>query len=139
MPKIKTPLEKLRDKAWKLQSEYVRRFYADWRGWVRCFTCLAIRHYKEMQAGHYKHKYLDFDMRNIHPQCDSCNRWAYGKAPEYKRNLVFTYGEEVLKEIDSGVKEEKIRVEKLGYAYTTEELNQIIEDLKEKIKCLPNS
>jgi len=117
-------------------SIYIRRKYADWKGEVRCFTCYFVGPWKELQAGHYKHKYLDFDEKNIHPQCDVCNRWSYGRPGVYKQRLIQTYGEEHLTYLDEGVKKEKQRIEKKGYAYTKAELEVKIEDLTEKINVL---
>jgi hypothetical protein len=117
-------------------SIYIRRKYADWKGEVQCFTCFFFGPWTELQAGHYKHKYLDFDEKNIHPQCDVCNRWSYGRPGVYKQRLVATYGEEVLIYLDNEVKKEKQRIDKLGYSYTKTELEAIIIDLQIKIKVL---
>ena len=126
----------LHKKAWKLQSILTRRSNADWRGIVHCFTCYWHGDWKEAQAGHYKHGVLDFNPKNVHVQCDVCNRWSYGRPKLYRQRLVETYGEEVIDYLDEEAKQEKQRIDKLGYAYTPEELEAIIENLTQQIDAL---
>jgi hypothetical protein len=117
-------------------SVYIRRKYADWKGNVQCFTCYWQGPWKEAQAGHFKHKYQDFNEKNIHPQCDMCNRWSYGRPNVYKQQLIKKYGESALTEIEELVKKERLRIDKKGYAYTKTELEKIIKDLTKKIGAL---
>ena len=46
-------------------------------GFCECVTCGSIKHYKEMQGGHYygRKEVLRFKLyeENIHPQCAYCN------------------------------------------------------------------
>jgi hypothetical protein len=78
----------LHQKAWDLFSVFIRTSYADkFTGYVQCYTCPAIKHWKEMDAGHYIHSKLDFDIRNIHPQCRQCNGFRRGRLDVYGERL----------------------------------------------------
>ena len=88
-------LKSLRKKAWKLQSELIRRYEKG-----ICFTCGDTRSWKEQQAGHYIHKdCLDFDLVNIHCQCVRCNKWLHGNSGVYAERLIAEYGEAAIMEL----------------------------------------
>jgi len=75
MPKSKT--KRLKDKLWKLVSEYVRRRHADSNGYVACYTCGTIKHWKEGDAGHGiagRKNMVLFDLEVLRFQCKNCNR-----------------------------------------------------------------
>jgi hypothetical protein len=80
--KKKPTLKSLKNKAWKLCSEYVRRKDADAGGFCGCYTCGAPIHWKlEAQAGHAiggrtNSVLLDVDI--IRPQCVACNVFRRG-------------------------------------------------------------
>jgi hypothetical protein len=73
LPTIKS----LREKAWKLMSEYSRRKDADDEGFTACFTCGVTGQWTEFDAGHLWHaskqNWVTYDSRNIHAQCRRCN------------------------------------------------------------------
>jgi hypothetical protein len=92
------------NKLWKLVSEYTRRRSANKDGYVRCFTCEKIDHWKNMDAGHFIDKSicgaeLYFDERNLRPQCTRCNRYLSGAKDVYARELVRAYGAKILDEL----------------------------------------
>jgi len=63
-------LKSLRTKAWKLQSEYIRRSEHG-----ICYTCGMRDKWQNQQAGHYIHKdCLDFDSE-ISLSMPRCNKW----------------------------------------------------------------
>ena len=82
----------IHDRVWKLMSKYIRLKYADKQGKCRCYTCDEIKDWKELQAGHFKHDRLDFDERNLKPQCVRCNHFNSGKLDVYAENLIKDYG-----------------------------------------------
>ena len=131
MNKAKT-LKKLNNKAWKLMSEWIRRRAADWRGFVMCVTCSKsfIWDSGQIHAGHWIHDKLDYDERNVHPQCRKCN-YKYNKNVNtmYAIFMAKTYGAKGMAKIrrDADTK---------GNLYTYQELNEIIENLKVKIASL---
>mgnify|MGYP001392115687 CR=1 FL=1 len=104
----------LHKKAWKIQSEYIRRLANG-----VCFTCGEKRHWKEQQAGHYIHKdCLDFDSINIHCQCVRCNKWLHGNSGVYAERLIAEYGEQAVAEL-------RVRAEKI-MKFTVGELENLI-------------
>lgn len=89
---IKRSRPYLKKRAWKAWSVFIRTKYADKFGYVVCYTCPTKKHFREMHAGHYKHGRLDFDERNIHPQCPQCNKWNHGRLDVYGERLTKELG-----------------------------------------------
>ncbi len=85
-------LKSLIKRAWKLQSEYIRRIENG-----ICFCCGIRKPWKQMDTGHYIHKdCLDFDLVNLHCQCSRCNRFLHGNLGVYAERLISEYGEEAI-------------------------------------------
>lgn len=110
-------------KAWKIFSIRVRKEEADFAGYVKCCSCgeAYIWNSGEIHAGHWVHDKLDFDKRNVHPQCYKCNlKWNWKKATTgYAIYMAKRYGYEEMERI-------KADAVKKGNNYSIEELNQII-------------
>ena len=100
----KVTLPYVRNKVlWPLVSKFVRLSAADWKGYVACVTCGIVKHWKEMQAGHFnpgRTNSIIFDVRGIHPQCYQCNVGKKGNPREYDAYMRKTYGDEIVKELD---------------------------------------
>ena len=113
---------KLMKAAWKKFSIHVRKSVADWRGYVACVTCGKVYKWDSgmIHAGHWIHDKLDFDPRNIHPQCRDCN-YKYNKNANisYAIFMARTYG---IKEMEAIKK----LAQKKGNNYSTKELKKII-------------
>ena len=109
-------------KAWKVFSIWVRKSNADWRGYVKCITCgmSYIWNSGDIHAGHWIHDKLDFDERNVHPQCKNCN-YKYNKNTNtaYAVYMARTYGSEEMENI------RKYAYEK-GNDYSISELEEVI-------------
>lgn len=95
----------LKAKLWKVFSEWIRRRGADYRGYVNCFSCNALKHWKEMDAGHFIPKSicgigLYFDEQNVNPQCTRCNRYMHSNGSAYATNLVRKYGPQILDKLE---------------------------------------
>jgi len=118
----------LHKKAWKLMSEWIRRKDANLDGYNECYTCGHIKHYKEMNAGHFKHDRLDFDLRNLKCQCVNCNQHNSGRLDVYAEHLIRDYGLEWFNKLVQDAWSHK--------GYSVEDLTAIIEDLKIKISKL---
>lgn len=105
-------------KAWKLWSEYVRCVSRPEVKTVYCFTCSKPMNPKEAHAGHFHHNKLDFDWRNVHPQCPGCNTYKHGNLAIYAERL-----------IEEGIDLKQLRrdAEIKGNAYSIKELHEIIE------------
>ena len=117
----------LRNKLWKLVSEYVRRKDCDENGYTVCYTCGNRKHWKELDCGHYIHKdCLDFEVNNLHPQCTVCNRHWHGRLDVYGENLRKEIGEEEI----SLMRRRSKQVKK----FAIQELEEMIETYKQTLK-----
>ena len=75
-PRKKATIQQEVEKAAVLLQKLVRLKASNKLGFCECVTCGVIKHYKEMQGGHYYgRKELIFKLyeENIHPQCAGCN------------------------------------------------------------------
>ncbi len=118
LPSIKS----LKEKAWRLQSIYVRSIGANFQGLSQCYTCNRWFSWQEMNSGHYRHDAFDFDLRNVKCQCVYCNLSDKGRADEFYLHLVKEYGQE---EADYLRKRAKHNI------YKRVELNEIIDKYKD--------
>ncbi len=120
--------KKLAKKAWQVWSKFIRQRQATFSGLSRCFTCLRRFPWQELDAGHYRHtarkkgglrtKAIDYDERNIHPQCTYCNRMLHGNLARYSMALEEEYGHGIIQELHKVYQESR--------ELTNEELKQII-------------
>ena len=86
-------------------SLFYRQKAADWRGYVRCYTCGVLLRWQAADLGHFRHiNALDFEPKANRVQCAKCNRYLSGNLGVFAVKLI--------KEI--GLKE----VEKLNKAHT---------------------
>lgn len=130
----KSELKKLKEKRWRLTSEYVRRLYADpHTESCACVTCGSEKHWKEQQAGHFipqaQGNAVKWDLRNIHPQCFRCNINLGGNGAEYYPFMEMTYGKEVIDELR--------RLSNTTIKLTTSDHEEAIKELQKKIEELP--
>lgn len=114
---LKSEQKQWHRKCWILMSERVRSKYADWKGMVKCYTCPKVLHWKEMHAGHFKHGTLDFDSRNLRPQCAECNTYKGGRLDVYAINLVRENGIEWVEQLEKDAAQHQ--------GYKVEELKEI--------------
>ena len=95
----------LKNKLWKIVSEYIRRRDADENGYVDCCTCGKTYHWTKIQAGHFiaaaQGNATRWDERNIHSQCMRCNLNLGGNGAEYYPFMVNKYGEDFVNELRS--------------------------------------
>lgn len=113
----------------KVFSIYIRQRNMDENGIVRCITCGRVKHWKEVDCGHYrKRQYMNtrFDEMNCQEQCKRCNAFEQGADVNFRYALVRKYGEEdvLLLEYRS----------KLSKKWTRFELELLIEKYKNLIK-----
>lgn len=76
-------------------SRLVRLSRADATGYVQCYTCDTVRHWKELQAGHYlsrRHHATRWHVNNVRPQCVGCNKYGRlhgpGESVIFRRQLI---------------------------------------------------
>jgi hypothetical protein len=110
--------KRLFKKAWKSFSEAIRWVNHDDGSFkLICYTCGKMLEPKETHAGHFIHNKLDFDERNIHPQCPKCNTFLHGNLGAYAEHL-----------IEDGINLKVLRrdAEIKGNGYSIAELHEII-------------
>ena len=118
-------------KADKAFSEYIRRRDADHRGFVQCCTCPTVRHWKEMDCGHWLLRgnlATRFDERNSHAQCRECNSHHDGQWVKHRAYIIERYGEDALWQLGLT----KVSTLKLMQF----EIDEITKKYKDKIKTL---
>lgn len=91
-------------------SQYIRlRDAHEWHeanptspfGYVACCTCGGVRHWKEVDCGHYygrRSMNTRFEERNAHAQCKGCN-CDEGRKAEYTLFLQKKYGPEIIERL----------------------------------------
>jgi len=123
----------LKEKAWSLMSEWVRKKER------KCFTCgkafwdekLGEFGIKGLEAGHYHHNVLDFLEENIHAQCSRCNHYLSGNLAIYTLRMIDKYGLKRVYELEI----EALEALK-GEKRTEEDYKLLITQLKDKIHML---
>lgn len=98
----KTSRKKLIEKLDKAFSVYIRTRNANLDGLVECITCGTVRHWKQMQCGHFmsRVKYATrWNEFNAAPQCQKCNIFNQGEQYKFAKWLEETYGQEKVEEI----------------------------------------
>ena len=130
---MKSKKQKLKEKAWKLFSEWIRRRDADKDGYVTCVTCGKRAHWKGegMQAGHFiagRTLSLLFDYRNCHAQCYADNVGRNGSYVEYFVYMEERYGREVIDELR--------QLKHQSRKYGIWDYEMLIEELKESIAAI---
>ena len=126
-------------RAWRAFSRFIRlRDCLRTTGspdWGECFSCdNPPQHtFRRLQAGHFipKHNANLFSERGTQAQCSRCNQHLSGNQLEYRRQLNKLYGEGAADEIEQ-------EAHQYRKDYTIEELDEINEYYKEKIKELNN-
>ena len=85
-------------------QQYARLKETDENGYGRCCSCGNIKHYTELDGGHFQPKGRNYnaaciDPRNVHSQCRSCNGFMAGNPAGYSAWMVSQYGAGVLDEL----------------------------------------
>ena len=130
MAKTKSIAKLVNDAATILQK-IVRMKAADSNGYAQCVTCGAVKHWKELQGGHFisrvftAHKLTE---ENIHPQCPGCNGPKRGNLIHYTTYMIDMYGREFVDELE--------RTKGQTRKYNRVEIGEIIKELKEQAKQL---
>lgn len=128
----KPTLRSLKNKCWRLFSEYIRRKDADAGGTERCYTCEALAHWKELQCGHAiggRHNAVLFDEEICRPQCVRCNVFMRGQYPIFTAKLIRENGLDWF--------ERKLEQARQVVKLTRADFEDAIQNYKQKLKELP--
>jgi len=108
-------------------SKYIRISNADKIGYCTCVTCGVVKHWKEIQAGHFmsrKHYSTRWDETNVKPQCIGCNMFKQGE--QYKYSLF----------LGKDVSEVLYLKSKETVKFTNYELEEMIKDYSDRLKSI---
>lgn len=115
----------------KLAQQVFNRFIRERDKGKPCISCKKLIKENNCDAGHFYsaggHYNVRFDENNVHAQCSRpCNKDKSGDLLNYRENLVKKIGYEAF---------EKLTIDsQLTRKFTVDELKQIIETYKEKLK-----
>lgn len=76
-------------------SKYIRIRDANHNGLCKCITCDTIKHWKEMDAGHFQsRRYMAtrYEEKNCHAQCQRCNQYGAGEQYLHGQAINLLYG-----------------------------------------------
>ena len=121
----------------KTKSDHAKEAQAVFNAFIRerdkdeaCISCGRF-HQGQWHAGHYRtvgsHPELRYSELNVHKQCAPCNNHKSGNVVEYRINLLDKIGEKALVWLEGPHEPKK---------YTVDELKQIKETYKQKLKEL---
>ena len=131
----KKTLSGLKKRVWPIFSEYIRRrdclLTTGLADYGKCITCSKIIPRTLLQAGHFiagRHNANLFSERGVHAQCYNCNINLRGNTLEYRRQIIKLYGEGVAEELEAEARK--------TVKFTIPYLENLKQELKEKIKIL---
>ena len=128
------PISKLKKELDKVFSLYIRLRNATPEGYVKCWTCNKLDHYKNMQAGHFmSRKHLavrwDSEIGNVQVQCVKCNMFSQGEQ--------YVFGKLLDVRIKEGTSEDlHLLATKSTLKLTRSDYEDMIKKYKEKLKEL---
>jgi hypothetical protein len=117
---------------WIKQAQTIFNSYIRYRDFnMPCISC-GRHHNGQYHAGHYlstgARPNLRFNEQNVHKQCAPCNTHLSGNLINYRINLIKKIGEKAVLELETNYEPKK---------YTIDDLREIIEHYREKIKIDP--
>ena len=111
-------------------SQYIRLRDSK-SGVFRCCSCDQIKPYASADCGHFINRRwmaTRFREDNCHAQCSACNRFDEGNAVGYTLFMINKYGLSHVEYLNA--------IKNSGYKYTDFEVELLIKEYKEKLKCL---
>lgn len=93
---------KLKTKLDKVFSEFIRLRDSNKYGYVSCYCCGKILHWKESQNMHFiprQHMATRFDEVNCHAGCVKCNYYNNGNIEAYTLHLKKDYGDDIVEKL----------------------------------------
>lgn len=108
-------------------SKYVRIKNANAEGIITCFTCAKTGDWTTFDCGHYISRSfmkLRWDLRNLNPQCVSCNRHLDGNLDAYA---------EAINSVNPGLVETLIEESRAPHKWTRQDLKEMLIDYRHKL------
>jgi hypothetical protein len=127
--KLRT-LKSLKAEADKVFSIYIRQRGMDEGGTNTCCSCGALKHWKDLQCGHFVSRvYLSTRWLplNCHPQCSACNVLRRGNAIGYAQFMLKAYGYDIF---DNLIKRRnmKFKPDRYNYEYIIQRFKYFIDE-----------
>tara|TARA_R110002051_G_scaffold133403_1_gene206775 strand:- start:614 stop:1018 length:405 start_codon:yes stop_codon:yes gene_type:complete len=125
------PLPKLKKELDKWFSLYIRLKNTLPGGLTVCWTCSAVKHYKEMHAGHFqsrRHLSTRWDELNVQVQCPRCNLFNQGEQ--------YTFGRLLDARLGKGTSDKLYKLSRFQKKFMRCDYIELIELYKCKVKKL---
>ena len=128
------PMGKLIEKVAKRLQLLVRVKASDDNGYCKCVTCDTVKHYKEMQGGHFiprgctETKLME---ENVHPQCAGCNGFGMKHGTAAQRYTIWMqeyYGDDFVENLLN------IQRAKKPFKWIRGDLMDLLDDINGQIK-----
>lgn len=77
-------------------SKYIRIRDANHNGLCKCITCDTVKHWQEMDAGHFQSRRYSatrWHEQNVHCQCQGCNKYQAGEQYKHGKAINLMYGD----------------------------------------------
>lgn len=113
-----------------ITSKYVRLKDANNEGIVSCFTCDWRGSWKDLDCGHYivrSKMLLRWDLRNLRPQCKTCNQLNYGEVEKFAINL---------EKENPGIVEALLEQSRITCKWSRSELKELLLYMRGKLKLI---
>jgi hypothetical protein len=126
-----TERNRLRNKLDAVFSEFVRRRHANEHGQVACYTCGAVKHWKQMHAGHFQSRSKSatrWNAVNVQVQCVACNIFRSGEQ--------FKFGLAIDEEFGEGVAADLLTLSNQTAKFTLADLKEMIAYYQEQLNNL---
>ncbi len=132
----KTSSASLKNKLDAVFSQYIRLKYAmPNSGMCKCISCGAIKHWSEIQNGHYmSRRYMAtrFSEDNCRPQCVACNIFNQGNVQMYRRGLIEQIGEKRVNLIEYNAKATDRKYTRFEYEELIKHYSLLVNQLKKE-------
>jgi len=115
-------------------SYYIRMRDSNSNGMCKCITCDKVKHWKEMDTGHFQsRRYLltRYDEHNANAQCQNCNQWNSGEQYRHGLEIDKKFGEGTAKELENKARGMQ-KMTKEDVMELAREFKEMAEDLAEQ-------
>ena len=115
----------------KVFSLYVRQKDKDDNGGVKCYTCDAYKHWKDMHCGHFISRVYystRWEVDNCRVQCPSCNLYHQGQQ--------YIFGKRLESEIGIGRIEQMQEAKHHASKFSVQDYKDMIEDFSKRLEDL---
>lgn len=127
----KASLKTLRNRAWQLLSQIIRRSSANLHGQAVCYTCGRVAPWQELDCGHAipgRRNRVLLEEKILRVQCKRCNIFLSGNYSRFIPKLIREIGLEEYERIE----EESRKAHKITYGQYLDS----IESYKERLNAL---